>query len=803
MSTVVLLAGCFASLPAWALDDDKAKAEAERAMRSVEAGLARRAPPPGSALREPTVAERIAAGEMLVRLGDADRAVGELSHVIELHRQGKASEAAFADASHLIAEAYFKLDQLLSAERHYREVLAHASRPSFQVYAGRAGSRLVDIAVRRGDLASIEEISTALARLPVDRSGSIPYARAKAYLAQRDFLAGERELATVPQGSDYAHQSQYLLGVLLLRKAALEPASGASVEPSAEAAPEGEAAPEPASEPSPGELARRYKPAIEQFRRVTRMPYKTEAERHVIDLAWMAIGRLSYEASDYLSAAQAYTNVGRTSPEFATMLYELAWVYVRLGEYQRAQRALEVLSVLDPQNMEAADGSLLRADLMLRSGQFAKALALYRSVHAKFDPIREKVEAFLASTNDPASYYDRLTTDTRLELEGALPPVVLRWAREETEDEHVFGMIEDMNLSRELVREGRRMAARLSAVLLVPTRIKAFPEMRARVQYALELMNRASTARRLLAEGLDDVVDDDDVGGELLAIRRARRALMDSMRALPTSEEQFLRRDEVGEKQWNRVSQTLQALLLEVDRLNAIVNGLRRVLAQPEAYGVTTDAASLKRFEDEVAANERELAEHRRLIAEYREAVALGRAQTGFGDQRYVADDDTRKRFRELFDREVALVATGQAGRSGARYAREIGPLLQRIKSAEARLEEQLDTYDVQVRALAAELERKVNAEVAELERRAQELEAVEGEARTAIGEVAQHSFGLVRDRLKSVVLRADVGIVQEAWEVREEQRVRVRNLLRERSREEQNLNDELREVLEDAEDDR
>ena len=53
------------------------------------------------------------------------------------------------------------------------------------------------------------------------------------------------------------------------------------------------------------------------------------------------------------------------------------------------------------------------------------------------------------------------------------------------------------------------------------------------------------------------------------------------------------------------------------------------------------------------------------------------------------------------------------------------------------------------------------------------------------------------------MVLRADVGIVQEAWESREEHRVRVRNLLRERSREEQNLNDELREVLEDAEDEK
>ena len=68
------------------------------------------------------------------------------------------------------------------------------------------------------------------------------------------------------------------------------------------------------------------------------------------------------------------------------------------------------------------------------------------------------------------------------------------------------------------------------------------------------------------------------------------------------------------------------------------------------------------------------------------------------------------------------------------------------------------------------------------------------------VGEIAMKNFAQVRDRVKNIVLRADVGIVQQAWEVREEQRVRVRNLQRERSREEQNLNDELREVLDDSE---
>jgi len=42
-------------------------------------------------------------------------------------------------------------------------------------------------------------------------------------------------------------------------------------------------------------------------------------------------------------------------------------------------------------------------------------------------------------------------------------------------------------------------------------------------------------------------------------------------------------------------------------------------------------------------------------------------------------------------------------------------------------------------------------------------------------------NFGLVRDKLRSIVLRSDVGITEQAWELREEEQTRVRNLLTER----------------------
>ena len=60
-------------------------------------------------------------------------------------------------------------------------------------------------------------------------------------------------------------------------------------------------------------------------------------------------------------------------------------------------------------------------------------------------------------------------------------------------------------------------------------------------------------------------------------------------------------------------------------------------------------------------------------------------------------------------------------------------------------------------------------------------------------------NFSLVRDRLKNIVLRADVGITEEAWEVREEQRTRVRSLQVERAREDRLLKEELNEVLDDS----
>ncbi len=777
---------------ALALSASEAQGRATLAVQSVETAMTQAPPESKLAVKPPTPAERVAAGDMLLRNKDYDRAIEALSKIVELHRQGKAPEAAYADASLLLGEGYMATKQYLSARRHFREILDKGAQSPYDGFVGKALSRLVDIALRTDDLPGLDYVFERLSRLPsTDRSGSLAYARAKALYAKKDYGAAKAAVNSVPAGSPYTPQAQYLLGVVMLKEAL-------AATPAAPAAPAATAAGTPAPAPPPDA---RFVQAIEQFRKVTRIPATKPEQEHVVDLAWMAIGRLFYETNNYLDAVEAYSHVGRNSPEFSTTLYELAWVFVRLGDYQRAQRALEVLTITDPNNLELADGSLLRADLMLRSGDFQNALNLYRNVREHFDPIRKSVDDFLASTSDPAVYYDKLTADeATMATETKLPKVVLEWARAQAEDQHVFGMIDDVTRSRDLVKRSRKLAVRLNAVLSVPTRVKAFPELRSGLQHSMSLMNKLTKARMTLAEGMDDVADS-GAGGELARVRAERRGLMKRLGWLPVTEGDFSRREDAGDRQWNKVSQVLQSLTVEADKLAAIVNGLKRVLKDADQYGVTADATSRQRFKLEIEANERDLQTYNKRIEEYRDAIENGRAQIGFGDQRYVDDDDARKKFREVFTREVALVASGQDSSDAGGYAKGIQSLLGRMDIDEQRLEATRAKFERQALEQAQVLRQKIAVEVGALETYAQNLDSLDQQARVLVGELAMKNFALVRDRVKNIVLRADVGIVQQAWEVREEQRVRVRNLQRERAREEQNLNDELREVLDDSED--
>ena len=717
-----------------------------------------------------TVEQRLAGGEMLYRSGQYERAIVVFGEVIE----GFPETPSFVDALWLRGETFYAAEEYLAARRDYRAIVDRGTEPRYQPYVPKALARLIDVSLRIGDLAGLDEVFAKLNMVaPSQIDAGLQYAKGKAYYAKKDYGAATAALQQVPANTTYAHQARYFQGLVSMRQQQATPADAA------------------------GRV--NYKPTLDVFKSVTDLPPDTPAHRHVIDLSWMAIGRLAYESENFQLAADAYSKVGRESPEFDTMLYELAWVYVRMGDVQRAEHALEVLSVADPDSQFLADGSLLRADLLLRAGAFDKALQLYQASREQYDPMRQRVESFLDSTTDVAVYYDKLAKQQADALDSSeqLPPLALRWAREAEDGPLAFAIVTDINTCRKLIRESQLLIEKLNAITTASNRVRAFPELMAGEQNAVGLLNRVSKARLELAKGLDDE-EPGELSGDVGAARTERRREMEAIGVMPVSSADFDERDRVGMVQWNKVSQDLTRINQDADQLQAVVNGLRKMLKEDAQRGVTRDPASLKKINDDIDNGEQALKKAREEATNLRRVIEMGRAQVGLGDARYQNDAETRNRFRDALERETNLAAQGQAGRGAQTYAQRVNPMLAQARAVEDQLVAAFSQLERQVESKTQELQRKIDAEAANMQKYQTQLDGLDGEARELVGKVAQRNFTIVRDKLRNIVLRADVGITEQAWEVREEELERVRNLQNERSREQQLLDEELKEVLDD-----
>lgn len=722
-----------------------------------------------------TAEQRVANGELLFRSKDYARASVVFGEILEEFPD----TASYPDALWLRGETFYAAKEYLSARRDYRAVVARGTEPRFQPYFGKALARLVDVSLRTGDLAGLDEVFAKLNMVPPAQvDAALYYAKGKAYYARKDYANATQAFQSVGTGNGYAHQARYFLGLVAMRTT-------------------------PQTQPTSDTVrtpAKNYKAAIDAFRQVTELAPDSDEHRHVIDLSWMAIGRLFYEMENYQQASEAYAKVGRGSPEFDTMLYELAWVYVRLGDVQRAERALEVLQVSDPGSPLVGDGTLLRADLLLRAGSFDKSLELYQGVRDQFEPMRAKVEAFLDGTKDPRKFYERLAAQQLdiLDQNDELPPLAVRWAREAEDGPAAFRVIDDVNQCKTLIRQSYVLIDKLGAILGASNRVRAFPEIAAGEEQALGLLNRISRARLALAKELDSE-EPSTLGGEIGDVRNQRRQLMGMIGALPTTSGEFAERDYDGQRQWNKLSQELTRRGVEVDYLQATVNGLRRVLKEDAQRGVTRDPASAKRFDDELEANERELKKRREEIAETRRMIEAGRLQVGLGDARYQNDALARQQFRDFLDRELRLAAQGQAGPGAAAYAAQVTPLLAQARATEDRLTAAFAQLESQVAARVGAIKEKIEAERVKINGYNMQLATLDNEAQDLVGLVAKRNFEIVRDKLRNIVLRADVGITEQAWEVREEELERVHTLQTERAKQETLLDEELREVLDDS----
>lgn len=712
------------------------------------------------------VEERLTDGELYLRLEDYLRAAILFTDIVDHYP----THRAYPEALFMLGESLYFAGDYLGARKRFAKVIDRSGEAAFAQYLQASLSRLIEIAIHTRDFRDIDGYFDRLDALPSPTlTVTTAYFRAK-YLYNRavpidDILnappdatlegfdanrleEARRGFSTIPIESEFSLRAKYFIGTIHI-------------------------------------LRSEYMDAIAAFRSVLEKEPANDDERAVVDLTYLALGRLYYETEQLQQAAEAYRAIQQTSPHFDQALFELAWTYIRMGDTVQAERALEVLSVAAPDSPLNADGKVLRGDLLARAGRYEEAEVVFEEVRATFSPIRDDLERTRQKHPDLHAYFRGVVRENidDFDIDDFLPESARRWIDLEGDYERALQVLEDLSESKQLVGETEELAQRITAVLRAPSRVSVFSDLRRHRERTTGLRNQAASARGTLIDAEARALGPRQ--GEVGRVRAKRRALQATIATMPTKTEDFIDRDLEMLNEYRAAERSLQGLRVEILGLEARVvasrTGLRAVdpsKADPEAL-----RAQLERHEVEIDEYEEQLKWIRRRLE-------VGRLHVGVGDKRYQADDDKRDEFIDLVKRERQL-----AGSAGGAY--DTGH--SRIAAIERRLDERDAEVARVVKQRVSQMLEVVEEETANLARYRIALRSLEGETEDVVGAITYLNFDRIHRRFYELVLRADVGKADVAWARREDRRLRIDALTRERAREIQALDDEFREVMDEG----
>ena len=549
--------------------------------------------------------------------------------------------------------------------------------------------------------------------------------------------------------------------------------------------------------------ARNLPAAAEALEGCGRLAPADDAQREIHELCLLGLGRVYGEMGRYSEAIDRYQEIPRQSPRFEEALHEMAWTFVRAGRFPQALRMASLVSELSPQSPLAPEATILQGHLQLKLGRYAEALESYNRVIDRYAPVRDELDAILSMREDPVRYFNEIVGrgDQALDVSTMLPAVAVRWASSQAQVARALELVNDVDRGRRDLSQGQAIADRLDAVLSRNDGLDAFPRLKEEWARADALENSVALLDGELAAAAEAMVlEEKAVPPEQRAAveqaRAARLALEPRARRLPRTGAEVLARRDAIRARFLEVDQAAFRLGYDVESAKAALAGTQSWLDEHR-----DDSAGAAEKRAEVLD---EMRRHREVVAGYEDEQRRLRKEAGMAADALSGSEGAAgdAQVREAWRRAVAASWEALAPAGGALSGREAERLerMQRMRSdlpgllsRVARLKGGLRGT---TRGSAAGLRARVRAEREQMARQLAELSRAQEETKGYVGGIAYDSFRAARQQFYRLVLKADVGIVDVAWQRKRERLERIQQLSTAKSVDLSALEEEFRSVL-------
>ncbi len=702
------------------------------------------------------VEKRVADGELYFRLGDYQRAAIVFLDIVDRFP----NHPAYPNALFMLAESMFHASDYYGARTRYIEILDSQGSPGFSQYITPSLSRLLEISMH---LQHFEGAEKYFGQLDSMSGGAVQaitkYVKGKYFYFKDELDRALQTFQSLKEGEDYYAQAQFFIGVIYTRKQDLQG-------------------------------------AISKFESLAKMKAETPEERKILNLARLNLGRLLYQTGQLERAAEAYESVPPTSQLYDQALYEIAMVYIKMGDPTKAERSLEVLSISNPESPLIPQAKILRGNLLLRIGRFDEAFALFKEIGKQFQPVKDQLDDIITSHPNPEEYFHELVK-TNLETFDAksfLPPLAINWIKKSSMTERGLLLLNEIALCNDVMEDNWKLVDKMRFVLQGDGKVNAFPLLKAGKARAIQIENRLTQLMKKMLQYQEGLIPSGSKG-QLASIQQEIEDLDAIVEELPTSPEEFAAREKKSKENYNKLAQALAIMEARVDRLQAKIVATELYIEGVLKGEMGVVPSDVQAIQSELNAQKEAIEEYRSDIKSAAKMIQLAKSSVGIGDENDVKDTHARSKYQTLIEQEIKLLKN--LGVS-ADVTAQLDTMLSRVDTIKSKLDSFYAVVETVAIQKGQEILEKIDKEVMEMEGQEVELAEVTDESEEIVGFLTLSEFNEVKKQFDDLIVKADVGIIDVAWARKEEHKNRVQYLTTERLQQLQFLEDEFKELFED-----
>jgi tetratricopeptide (TPR) repeat protein len=663
---------------------------------------------------------------------------------------------SYPEALYLLGDSLYQQRNFLAARQYFQKIITD-SRGRFEE---KAIMKLLEIAAKTGNYEGVDELYTSL-DAQTELSPAVNYVRGKTLYKQKRHADARRYFQKAARDPGFALRANYFRGVAFAAEGQLDNAKQVFED-----------------------LLANHKPS-------------TPEELELIDLTYLALGRITYENEDYEQAIDHYQHLERTSDHFDQMLYELTWTFIAQEKYKAASRVVDVFLYLsNPDPTFVPKVKLLRADLQLRLERYETAKDSYQDVVDTFTPVEQELEAFVADTRDLETFFHELVeAQVRGERPDYMPQLVQDWIDGSDVLDKAKLTVADLSSVRADIEASYSALEQMEARLESGARVESFPKLAEGMALAVELESRLVSLRQDMIEAQYSLVSSTMSAAEKqqwTALDERVERLRKKYDAMPKT------RAEVRQRA-KRIDERFDKLRGELDQVTFEIDAQQEQLAAIDNYISKNDfnAEQRKNIDGKKAEARKSIATLRKLQAQLRRQVEVTRQRLGMGDKVMTKEQSVRREYREMLAQQREFLE-GVQGRSqpgsGAsleslQAARQMLPSIEsRLKGFFTRMNELADERSDELRQDLAS-ERKMLAHLD------QEVARLLGDSKTVTAMVAYNGFRRVKSDFDNIIMRGDIGLIDVAWQKKEDTTREINQLFEDRTAELKTLQEAFEEV--------